>query len=159
MGQVLTTASVPDRDKLAFWHDALGRALVPMTVVPLGDGPFAGRIAAGRVGHLRVCDINADAQRVTRTTEPSSRTPEGFIGFLPKSGTTTLVQDGRTVTAAPGDLLVYDTTRPHPSARRRSPRGWCTSPGRCRGCRSGRSGWSRAPGRRHGGPACPRRPC
>ncbi|MEU1872488.1 helix-turn-helix domain-containing protein [Streptomyces sp. NPDC019793] len=114
MGQVLTTASVPDRDKLAFWHDALGRALVPMTVVPLGDGPFAGRIAAGRVGHLRVCDINADAQRVTRTTEPSSRTPEGFIGFsVPKSGTTTLVQDGRTVTAAPGDLLVYDTTRPY----------------------------------------------
>ncbi|MFG3108205.1 AraC-like ligand-binding domain-containing protein [Streptomyces tendae] len=114
MGQLLTTASVPDRDRLAFWHEALGRALVPMTVVPLADGPFAGRIATGRVGHLRVCDIHADAQRVSRTAEHISRPPEGFIGFsVPGSGTATLVQDGRTVTAGPGDLLVYDTTRPY----------------------------------------------
>ncbi|WP_282087736.1 helix-turn-helix domain-containing protein [Streptomyces tendae] len=114
MGQVLTTDSVPDRDKLAFWHEALGRALVPMTVVPLTDGPFTGRIVAGRVGHLRVCDIDADAQHASRTREHVARRTDGFIGItVPGSGTATLVQDGRTVSAAQGDLLVYDTTRPY----------------------------------------------
>ncbi|MFE1589264.1 helix-turn-helix domain-containing protein [Streptomyces sp. NPDC059402] len=114
MGQVLTTDSVPDRDKLAFWHEALAQALVPMTVIPLTDGPFTGRIVTDQVGHLRVCDIDADAQRASRTREHLVPRSGGFIGIaVPGSGTATLVQDGRTVSAAQGDLLVYDTARPY----------------------------------------------
>ncbi|GGJ70769.1 helix-turn-helix domain-containing protein [Streptomyces brasiliensis] len=114
MGQVLTTDSVPDRDKLAYWHDALGKALVPMTVVPRGSGPFAGHIASGRVGHLRVSDIVADAQRASRTAGHVSRWPGEYIGVgVQRSGTATLVQEGRAATASQGDLLVYDTARPY----------------------------------------------
>ncbi|MQY14529.1 Transcriptional activator NphR [Streptomyces sp. RB5] len=114
MNQLPTTAPVPDRDRLAQWHDAWGKALVPMSLVPLGAGPFTGRITTGRVGRLRICDIEAGAQRAARTPAHLSRRPGEFVGIaVQRSGTVTLVQDGRTVTAGRGDLLVYDTARPY----------------------------------------------
>jgi len=111
---VLTTASVPDEDKVGYWRDAVGRALVPMTVVPRGDGPFAGRIASGRLGYLRVSTIEADAQRASRTPKHIARSSRAFVAVaVQTSGTATLVQDGRRAVVAEGDLMVYDTSRPY----------------------------------------------
>lgn len=111
---VLTTASVPDRDKLAFWHDAMSRTLVPVAVTPRDDAPFNGRIVADTLGYLRVCSIEADAGRVDRTPALIADAPEAFVAVgVHVSGTATLVQDGRRAQAGEGDLVVYDTTRPY----------------------------------------------
>ncbi|MGW3739941.1 AraC-like ligand-binding domain-containing protein [Streptomyces sp. NPDC005146] len=67
MSLVLTTASVPDRDRVAYWNDVVSRTLVPMTIAPRGDGPFDGRIATDRLGYLQVSSMEADAERVSRT--------------------------------------------------------------------------------------------
>ncbi|MFJ9683045.1 helix-turn-helix domain-containing protein [Streptomyces sp. NPDC101194] len=114
MSLVLTTASVPDRDKLTFWRDAMGEALEPMTVTPRGDGPFAGRITTDRIGCLRVSTVEADAQRTSRTATHIARTPGTFLVVgIQTSGTVTLAQDGRQATAGTGDIVVYDTARPY----------------------------------------------
>ncbi|WP_434404647.1 helix-turn-helix domain-containing protein [Streptomyces sp. NBC_01353] len=114
MSLVLTTASVPDRDKVAFWNDAVSRTLVPMTVAPRGDGPFDGRIATDRLGYLQVSTMEADAERVSRTPALIARSSEALVAVgVQISGTATFVQDGRRAAVGEGDLVVYDTTRPY----------------------------------------------
>ncbi|MFI6035087.1 helix-turn-helix domain-containing protein [Streptomyces sp. NPDC051315] len=114
MNLVLTTASVPDGEKLAYWRDALSTALVPMAVTARGDGPFSGRISSARLGHLRICSIEADPQRASRTHRHIARTPADYVAVgVQTAGTATLVQDGRHAGVGVGDLVVYDTTRPY----------------------------------------------
>ncbi|MFD7836391.1 helix-turn-helix domain-containing protein [Streptomyces sp. NPDC059761] len=114
MSLVLTTASVPDRDKVAYWNDAVSRTLVPMTVAPRGDGPFDGRIATDRLGYLQVSTMEADAERVSRTPALIARSSEPLVAVgVQVSGTATFVQDGRRAEVGEGDLVVYDTTRPY----------------------------------------------
>ncbi|WP_246147836.1 helix-turn-helix domain-containing protein [Nonomuraea turkmeniaca] len=111
---VLTTASVPDRDKVAYWNDAVSRTLVPMTVVPQGDGPFDGRITTDRLGYLRVSTMEADAKRISRTPTLIARSSEAYVAIgVQVSGPATFIQDGRRAEVGEGDLVVYDTTRPY----------------------------------------------
>ncbi|WP_225802581.1 helix-turn-helix domain-containing protein [Streptomyces sp. NK15101] len=111
---MLTTASVPDRDKVAYWNDAVSRTLVPMTIAPRGDGPFDGRIATDRLGYLQVSTVEADAERVSRTPALIARSSEALVAVgVQMSGTATFVQDGRRAEVGEGDLVVYDTTRPY----------------------------------------------
>ncbi|GIH73924.1 hypothetical protein Plo01_03530 [Planobispora longispora] len=114
MSVVLTTASVPDRDKLTYWRDAMSRTLVPVTIAPGGDGPFNGRIVADTLGYLQICSMEADAKRVDRTPALIARASEAFVAVgVQVSGTATLSQDGRRAQVEAGDLVVYDTTRPY----------------------------------------------
>ncbi|MGW8762844.1 AraC-like ligand-binding domain-containing protein [Streptomyces sp. NPDC055815] len=114
MSLVLTTASVPDRDKVAYWNDAVSRTLVPMTIAPRGDGPFDGRITTRRVGYLQVSTMEADAKRVSRTPALIARSSEALVAVgVQISGTATFVQDGRQAELGEGDLVVYDTNRPY----------------------------------------------
>ncbi|MGP4087375.1 AraC-like ligand-binding domain-containing protein [Streptomyces sp. KR55] len=114
MSLVLTTASVPDRDKVAYWNHAVSRTLVPMTVAPRGDGPFDGRIATDRFGYLQVSTMEADAERVSRTPALIARSSEALVAVgVQISGTATFIQDGRRAEVGEGDLVVYDTTRPY----------------------------------------------
>lgn len=114
MSLVLTTASVPDRDKVAYWNDAVSRTLVPMTVAPRGDGPFDGRITTDSLGYLQVSTMEADAKRVSRTPALIARSSEALVAVgVQISGTATFVQDGRRAELGEGDLVLYDTSRPY----------------------------------------------
>ncbi|GGL64027.1 AraC family transcriptional regulator [Streptomyces fumigatiscleroticus] len=114
MSLVLTTDAVPGRERLEYWRHAVGRALVPMAVTARGEGPFAGRITADRLAGLKVCTVEADAHRASRTAAHVARSSEEFVTVaVQTSGRATLVQDGRCAVAGEGDLLVYDTARPY----------------------------------------------
>ncbi|MET7656472.1 MULTISPECIES: helix-turn-helix domain-containing protein [unclassified Streptomyces] len=114
MALVLTTASVPDGERLAYWRDALGDALVPVAVTARHDGPFEGRVSIGRLGCLRIATVEADAQRVRRTPAQLAGTAAADVAVgLQTAGTATLVQDGRRAFVDEGDLVVYDTGRPY----------------------------------------------
>ncbi|MEW2622929.1 helix-turn-helix domain-containing protein [Streptomyces sp. NPDC048106] len=105
---------MPDREKVAYWNDAVSRTLVPMTVAPRGDGPFHGRIATDHLGYLQVSTMEADAKRVSRTPALIARSSEAMVAVgVQVSGTATFVQDGRRAEVGEGDLVVYDTARPY----------------------------------------------
>ncbi|MFJ4521957.1 helix-turn-helix domain-containing protein [Streptomyces sp. NPDC088810] len=113
MSVVLSTDAVPDQDKVAYWSDALGRALVPVAVTPRAGKPFDGRIVTDRLGYLRISRMEADAKRVTRTPALIGRSPEDLVAVgLQLAGTATFVQDGRRAELGRGDLVLYDTARP-----------------------------------------------
>ncbi|MGY0019233.1 AraC-like ligand-binding domain-containing protein [Streptomyces sp. YJ-C3] len=114
MSLVVTTDSLPGPERLGHWRDAVGRALVPMHVVPHGDGPLVGRIVSDRLGQLRLSSVEAGAQRVSRTREHIARSPEAFVAaHVQVAGTATFLQDGRSTVVDAGELLVYDTSRPY----------------------------------------------
>lgn len=124
MALVLTTASVPDGERLAYWRDALGRALVPTAVTVPGDGPFEARLRTERLGCLRISTVDADAHRLRRTPahiadERAGADAGGPSGAdyvavgVQRTGTATLIQDGRRAVVEEGDLFVHDTARPY----------------------------------------------
>ncbi|MGW2779343.1 AraC-like ligand-binding domain-containing protein [Streptomyces olivaceoviridis] len=113
MSLVLTTDTVPDQEKVAYWNDAVSRALVPVTVAPRDGRRFDGRIASDCLGYLRVSRMEADAGRVSRTPALIQRSPEALVAVgLLVSGSATFIQDGRRAEMAGGDLVFYDTARP-----------------------------------------------
>ncbi|MCE0444505.1 transcriptional regulator [Streptomyces tricolor] len=113
MSLVLTTDAVPDQDKVAYWSDAVGGALVPVAVAPRDPRPFDGRIATDSLGYLRISRMEADAKRVSRTPALIARAPGDLVAVgLRVAGRATLVQDGRRAELDTGDLVVYDMARP-----------------------------------------------
>jgi AraC-like DNA-binding protein len=110
---LLTTAEIPDREKVAYWGSAVSRALVPVDVSPCGAGSFEGRMRIGRLGSLRVTTMEADANRMRRTKSLIGPSPDELVGCaLQVTGTASLVQDGHRAEVGEGDLVLYDTTRP-----------------------------------------------
>ncbi|WP_426404969.1 helix-turn-helix domain-containing protein [Streptomyces sp. R-07] len=114
MSVVLSTDSVPDREKVAYWNEVVSRTLVPMSVTPRSTGPFDGRIATHRIGYLQVSTVEADAKRVSRTPALITPSSEALVAVgVQVSGTATFVQDGRMAEMSEGDLVVYETARPY----------------------------------------------
>ncbi|MFI0467213.1 helix-turn-helix domain-containing protein [Saccharopolyspora sp. 5N102] len=110
----LTTTSVPDGDKLGFWNQAITRTLGPQTVTPRNNAPFAGRITADSLGYLKVATIEADAQRMSRTSQHTAQLDGQFVSVgLQTQGRSALIQDSRTALLNPGDLVVYKASRPY----------------------------------------------
>ncbi|MEV6227891.1 helix-turn-helix domain-containing protein [Saccharopolyspora shandongensis] len=110
----LTTTSVPDGDKLAFWNQAITRTLGPQTVTPRNKAPFAGRITADSLGYLKVATIEADAQRMSRMPQHAAQLDRELVSIgLQGQGRSALIQDSRTALLSPGDLVVYKATRPY----------------------------------------------
>ncbi|MGI5286420.1 helix-turn-helix domain-containing protein [Nonomuraea polychroma] len=114
MSLVLDTASVAEADKVAYWNDAVTRTLVPMTATPRNAGSFCATITTDRCGFLQVSTIEADPETVTRTPDLiTAATPELIAVGLQATGRASLTQDTRTAELTPGDLVLYDTTRPY----------------------------------------------
>ncbi|MFD4688872.1 helix-turn-helix domain-containing protein [Streptomyces sp. NPDC058463] len=70
--------------------------------------------AISRVGPLTVCSVRANATTVRRTPALArdDMEPSVFVG-LQVTGSSVVVQDGREAVLQPGDLVLYDTTRPY----------------------------------------------
>jgi AraC-like DNA-binding protein len=67
-----------------------------------------------RVGPLTVCSVRANATVVRRTPALTrdDMEPSVFVG-LQVTGSSVVMQDGREAVLRPGDLALYDTTRPY----------------------------------------------
>ncbi|GHF63663.1 hypothetical protein GCM10018790_46940 [Kitasatospora xanthocidica] len=116
MDERVTTASVADEEKAAYWTGALSRAVVPVEVRPLTGQPFDGLLVSHRLGYLRISTLEADAARVSRTAALIERAPGGEpqVGVgVQETGRAVLEQDGRQAEVPPGGLVLYDTARPY----------------------------------------------
>ncbi|MEU3188243.1 helix-turn-helix domain-containing protein [Streptomyces sp. NPDC006923] len=114
MSLLLTTASVPDEHKIAYWSAAVDRTLGPLVVTRWEPAPFAGRIRSDRLGHLRVVTVESEPQRMRRTPELIKRSSEGCVGLAVQArGTASLVQEGRSTVVRETELVIYDTARPY----------------------------------------------
>ncbi|WP_158811794.1 helix-turn-helix domain-containing protein [Beijerinckia sp. L45] len=117
---VLTTASVPKRQRLAFWRDYVCQTIAGVDARPLSDAaPYAGRIRAQTIPvadtpGYDLLSVQADAQRVSRTRDLISvRTDDSWLLMIQDLGTCAIAQEGRQATLVAGDIAFLDTSRPY----------------------------------------------
>ncbi|MFF5992694.1 AraC-like ligand-binding domain-containing protein [Prauserella flavalba] len=115
-GKEADVGALPDAPtSLTDWREALARAFVPLDVSPLGEATaFRGRLHAGPMADLQVSVVSSSGQVVRRTPGLVRRSAADLYKVgLQLRGRGTVEQDGRSARLEPGDLAVYDTTRPY----------------------------------------------
>ena len=111
---VLSTDSVPPDDRLSYWHDAVWRTFVPLDVSTPRNTSFSGSVTTEQLGQLRISTVDADRELVRRTRSLIAESPEEYLLLgLQTRGSGVVVQDERTAVLSPGELALYDTTRPY----------------------------------------------
>ncbi|MDK1347680.1 helix-turn-helix domain-containing protein [Streptomyces sp. 378] len=114
MAFVLSTDSVPPNDRLSYWHDAVWRTFVPLDVTTPRDTLFSGSVATEQLGQLRISTVDADRELVRRTRSLIAESSDEYMLLgLQTRGRSVVVQNERTAVLDPGELALYDTTRPY----------------------------------------------
>ncbi|MDQ1131327.1 helix-turn-helix domain-containing protein [Microbacterium sp. SORGH_AS_0888] len=96
------------------WQAIASRSFVPLLVDAPRAAPFHARLE-GRVNDgVLFSTIRASGHSVTRSPELVAASSESYVKLtLQLSGAGLLAQDERTATLAPGDIVLYDTSRPY----------------------------------------------
>jgi len=114
MGSLLTTARVPPREQFDFWREVVCQRFVPLDTRRQDSGPFLGSLEATPVGGLVVTDITADPQQVVRSRQSiKSSDPDVLMACLHLGGAGAVEQDERVARLSPGNLVMFDSTRPY----------------------------------------------
>jgi AraC-like DNA-binding protein len=104
---------VQRNERLEAMQEAASTAFAPLRLTT-EDFDFDGGIRYANAGGLLVADITGNPGGVWRPQRLITSTDSELYKFsLHLSGTCALGQDGRHATVRPGDLVVYDTTRPY----------------------------------------------
>ncbi|MCG5214323.1 AraC-like ligand-binding domain-containing protein [Streptosporangium soli] len=109
----IDTADQPVRDQAGFWQHVVSEAFGPLEMRAEDRADFPARITARTLGPVEVADVRAPAHVVSRaarrvTTDGS----EQYKLCLLLRGSGVVEQSGREVEVFPGDLVLYDLTRP-----------------------------------------------
>ncbi|WP_221585461.1 helix-turn-helix domain-containing protein [Microbacterium sp. G2-8] len=98
---------------IAKWRAGLDGLFPTLSVDATGDG-FWGRLRVARNAGLQLTDIDSTAQRVVRRPGAVRTFADEYYKLsVQLSGTGILVQDGRETVLRPGDIALYDATRPY----------------------------------------------
>jgi AraC-like DNA-binding protein len=114
MTAVLSTADVHARDRLAYWREMICDVFVGLDCTSLARGPFRGRIATHDAESVTFSDVDSQPQHVVRSRRQIAKsTDDYFLVSLQLAGEGFVLQDGREARLGPGDLALYDSTRPY----------------------------------------------
>src|SRR4051812_6202315 len=96
------------------FHAAVSETFVPLVAEADDQASFKGRVALAQLGPLHVAEVTAGAHVVRRTSRLARLPdPDFYKVSLQVEGHGILTQDGRDAVLRPGDLAIYDTTRPY----------------------------------------------
>ncbi|GAA1558233.1 helix-turn-helix domain-containing protein [Actinomadura kijaniata] len=113
MATLVTTVHHPLDDQADHWRRTVSAAFGPLRLDPPDRPGFAALLAARELGPVLTGDVRAPAHRVRRSARQVDRdTRECYKLGLVLRGSCLLRQNGREALAGPGDLVLYDLTRP-----------------------------------------------
>ncbi|MFG2953398.1 helix-turn-helix domain-containing protein [Streptomyces sp. NPDC048291] len=114
MSVVFSVRSMPGSERLEHWQEEVFRTFVPLRItLPKGE-PFSGTISTDRLGPLQATTVDCDRGRVDRTPRLIARASADYVYVgLQRSGHAHVDQDARSAELRPGDVALYDTTRPY----------------------------------------------
>ncbi|MEJ2852645.1 MULTISPECIES: helix-turn-helix domain-containing protein [unclassified Saccharothrix] len=114
MPEFTTEPAEPPADRVERFQAAASTAFAPLRVRAHEGPPFHAAIRAESAGALLVSDIRTSPVTVSRHARQISSTDNDVYKVaLQLSGTMGVAQDGRHEVMRPGDLAVYDITRPY----------------------------------------------
>lgn len=103
-----------ESESFARWESLLSENYVPLVVDPDRGRPFHGRIQRDHLPGFDLSTVSTSAQRIRRTKRGIARTDGEFlIASILTDGFGRLHQDGRIAVVRPGEMVLYDTTRPY----------------------------------------------
>jgi AraC-like DNA-binding protein len=112
---VVNTADVSVREHQDAWRSAAADTFVPLDFTFPDPRGFRGQIAAKELGSVVVSRVTAGPHRAERTWRLIGRSdePRFYKVAMPLRGYALVAQDGREAPLIPGDLTIYDTSRPY----------------------------------------------
>ena len=117
--QHLTTAGLAARDQYPFWKEAVSEIFVGLDCSRGGGGPFQSAVVRRSfdldgAGSASFIDVASEGQRAVRSPRQLRRATDAWImlAFQTK-GPGLLRQGGETARLKPGDMVLYDSTRPY----------------------------------------------
>ncbi|SAK79556.1 AraC family transcriptional regulator [Caballeronia fortuita] len=111
----LSTQSVPERERFAYWIDAICRVYVGLDGDTTEDAQRVhGDVRACSLGPLVVTDL-CSSQLVVRRTPSliSASADDCVLVHVQHRGSTVIAQDNRQCVLGPGDFAIYDSSRPY----------------------------------------------
>jgi AraC-like DNA-binding protein len=109
-----TVSDPADTWEFDAFHAAVCDTFVPLEAQTSDAASFAGRITHSRFGPVHLAEVAAAPHVVRRTSRLVRRPDPDFYKLsLQLEGASVLTQDGRDAVLHPGDLTIYDTTRPY----------------------------------------------
>ncbi|WP_158891021.1 helix-turn-helix domain-containing protein [Amycolatopsis anabasis] len=115
MTVLVNTSDVPAKERTELWRAAASEAYVPLEMSLDDADAFRGRILGQVFGELRIGEVTADAHQAHRPGRLAGRDDllPHYKLSMPVRGYVLVQQDGREASLTPGDLAIYDTSRPY----------------------------------------------
>ncbi len=108
----IDAADRPPGERDEYWRASVCDQFVPLAVEPTAHA-LRGRVAGGNVAETRLRRIRATGHAFERRARDIDAADPGVLHLLHLDrGSTVVEQDGRTASLSPGDLMLYDSSRP-----------------------------------------------
>ncbi|MBD0418192.1 helix-turn-helix domain-containing protein [Streptomyces sp. TRM S81-3] len=110
---IYTTELVPPQERRNYWRQALSQAFGTVDISVPTDA-YCGTVRTASLGRLRAVTVEGDGMALRRShrTAAGEDEEECVVLKLLDAGVAQVEQDGRKGKIQPGDIFVYDTTRP-----------------------------------------------
>ena len=114
MDKVIAMSDIHPRDRVAYWRDVAGRALVDHECRVKTPGEFDATVLRAPLGELSVMSVESRGlESVEHTASTISHGEDNvFLLYVQVEGSSTFSQDGRETLIHPGDLVLLDAQRP-----------------------------------------------
>jgi AraC-like DNA-binding protein len=117
MDVTFATGQVDRPDRLAAWRELVSRAFLPLAITPLdgqrGRDAFEASVTGRSLGGLQVWLVMASPMSAVRARRHIEAAGDDYLLALHVTGAAHAAQDGREVTLLPGDLALFDSSRPY----------------------------------------------
>ncbi len=115
MSTLVRTTEVSPADRADYWRAAASKSFVNLNFTVPEPVKFRGEIITESIGGVTVSRVTAGAHTAERTERHIARAhDDGYYKLsMPVRGYLLISQDGREAPLLPGDLAIYDTSRPY----------------------------------------------
>lgn len=116
LAQVKTVASFNEETPRNFakWQALVGGAFPPLRIMTSDPGSFHGHASAAGRDRLYVSRLESSGHEIARLPQLISGHDGGFLKLtIHLAGTSLMVQDQHQHVLGPGDMTLYDTSRPY----------------------------------------------
>ena len=112
------TGQVAPPDRVSAWRELVNRVFLPLAITPIGGpdraGAFGGSVTGRSLGGVQVWRVRASPMSAVRAWRHIETSGNGdYLLALHVAGIAHAAQDGRQVTLGPGDLALFDPSRPY----------------------------------------------
>lgn len=113
-GVTLSTANVLPSERRDWLEDMICQEFTRVAVTPPADGQLFNETTLHDWDKLRLSVIHSHGLTIERLRrEPYHNSQDNYLAVILLSGRYALEQNGREVFLQPGDMTIYDATRPH----------------------------------------------